>query len=423
MRVVHKGVVYEIKYLSEILGSFCKATGMHTEAVDTEGKAFFSHECEQSDFCRFIRSQPDGEKKCRESYRRATNEASKWEEPYFFRCHAGLVMWAVPIKIREMTLGSIICGQVLLWEVDEFFLQELITSNSKITDLITLKKLVDKLEIISPERAQAASDMLFIAVNHLLKRNIHELEELEASKLQQQIIRRELEERKNQPLSETNNYDAYLKKERKLLRYIRLGDRTRAEDVLQSLLADLYTKSVGDKQVIRARMHELVSLVSRAAVEGGADPERAMAVLNLFSKELDSINSVEKYFFKLHNVIIKFLDDIFALADKKHLSLVKEARNYIMENHSKQIKIDDVATHLFISPSHLSRLFRKELDCTVNDYLTRVRVEKAVELMKRPELNVAQVAKLVGLNNQSYFAKVFKRFIGVTPLTYKNSLF
>ncbi len=86
------------KYLEEILASFSKATGLYIEAVNRKGEtlAILGNES-RSDFCQFIRSNSKGEKKCIESYKEATLEAAKWNEPYFFRCHAGLVIWAVPI--------------------------------------------------------------------------------------------------------------------------------------------------------------------------------------------------------------------------------------------------------------------------------------------------------------------------------------
>lgn len=415
---------YDLKYLDEMLGSFCAATGLHIEAVNDQGVTFFApggqKRCE---FCEFINSNPARWEKCRASYQRANQEAAKWDEPYFFRCHAGLVIWAVPIVIEGTSFGSIICGQVLLWEPDDFFWQELRLLSQSEEDFIKLKETSAAIEVVSPARTQAAAEMLFIVVNHIIKRNINILEGIEESRRQQQQIRQELEERKKAPVAESESYGSYLRKERKLLRYIRIGDRTRAEKTLQSLLTDLYSKGVGDKKTVRARIIELASLVSRAAVEGGADAERAMITLRQFNDEVDSMESMEEFFYKVHKVVEEFLDDIFALADKKYLSLVKEARNYMVENLSKQIKVEDVASHLFISSSHLSRLFRQEMGYTVNDYLTRVRVEKAVELMKKPEMSVAQVSKAVGFKSQSYFAKVFNKFIGVTPLVYKNSLF
>ncbi|SDI47986.1 PocR ligand-binding domain-containing protein [Desulfosporosinus hippei] len=411
-------------YLEESLGSFHNATGLHIEAINNQGVTVsLLGNIERSEFCRYIRSQPEGERKCQDSYKRANFEAAKWEEPYFFRCHAGLVIWAVPIMIQGVSRGSIICGQVLMWEPDHFFYQELKKLNAGIENFERLKNMACKLEVVSPLRSQAAADMLFVVVNHMIKRNINSLEEINATRLQQQQIRHEIEERKKNNLPELSDYDVYLKKERKFLRYIRLGDRTRANQTLQSLLTDLQSKTLGDLETIKVRIIELATLTSRAAVEGGANAERIMKLLKDFNKEMEGFERVEKYFYTIQRIVETFLESIFTLADKKHIAIVKNARDFIMENYALPLTVNDVAQHLFISPSHLSRLFREELDCTINDYLTRVRVEQAVEIMKKPEFSVAQVSKAVGFQNQSYFSKVFRKYIGVTPLTYKNSLY
>ena len=286
-----------------------------------------------------------------------------------------------------------------------------------------LQQKVKSLFIASPEQSQAAADMLFVVVNHLVKRNIHTLEAENAYHRQRLQIKTDLENRKKQNITEFTDYRTYLKKERRFLSFIRLGDKTRAESTLEDLLTDLLTKTAGNKATIKIRVLELASLSSRAAVEGGADPEQVMVKLQDFNNEVNSIERIEEFFFKVHKIIEEFLDGIFKLADKKHLSLVNNARNFIMENHHKPLTLKATADYLFISPSHLSRLFRLELDCTFNDYLTRVRVEKAVELMKKPEFSVEQVSKAIGFKSQSYFAEIFRKYIGVTPLIYKNSLF
>jgi two-component system, response regulator YesN len=411
----------EIAYLNKFLGSFCSATGLHAEAVNQEGETFYSLEkLSRCEFCEIVRQMPGGEKKCKASYKRAAIEAAKWEEPYFFRCHAGLVIWAVPIIIRGEALGSIICGQVLLWEPDEFFWQEQELFNSKYQQFEKLIVAAQKLEVVSAERTQAAADLLFIVVNHIVERNSRVLDDADQVKKVQQEIRQEMEQQKKMPEKDSIHYESYLKKERKLLSYIRLGDRTNAEKALSSLFADLFTKTKGKAAEINQRTFELVCLVSRAAVEGGVDAERAMDALKQYNKELSKIGDI---FYQAKQAIEYYLDDIFAMTNKKHMSMVKKAREFIMDNYNLPIKVEDIAASLYISPSHLSRLFRQELDCTVLEYLTRVRIEKAVELMKKNEHSIQNVAKLVGFHNASYFARIFKEYIGVTPLTYRNSLF
>ncbi|CQR70249.1 Arabinose operon regulatory protein [Sporomusa ovata DSM 2662] len=415
----------DLQYLEDVLDNFSKATGLHVAIVNKKGESFGIFDtAERCGFCRYIRSKPSGVAKCRASYKQATQEASKWEEPYFFRCRAGLVIWAVPISLRGISLGSIICSQVLLWKPDRFFYQELRELNPEVDDFTEMEKKAGQLDIISPARFQAAADVLYVTVNQLMKRDLLVLENVETYKMQQRI-HKELENRKLKPLSaakEGDDYGAYLHRERSFLRYIRLGDKSRAEKNLHTLLTQLFVKSSGDQAMIKLRISELATLASRAAVEGGAVAETVMVLLDKFNEKINDCRRMEEFFFHMQHLVTVFLNRSVSLEDKKHGGLVNEAKNFILESYSRSIKIDDVAAQLFISPSHLSRLFRQELNCTVNDYITRVRVEQAVELMKKPELSVAQVSQAVGFQSQSYFAKVFSKHIGVAPLIYRNSL-
>ncbi len=411
----------ELVYLNKFLSSFCSATGMYAEAVDPVGETLYAVEdLSRCEFCSIIRSMPGGEKRCKDSYKKAALESAKWEEPYFFRCHAGLVIWAVPVIIRGEFFGAIICGQVLLWEPDDFFWQEQKTINPRYENFEKLISAVHKLSVVSAEKTQAAADLLFVVVNHIVERNVRVLDDVDQTRKLQQQIRQELESKKNQPGLDQIHYYDYLKKERTLLRYIRLGDQTNAVKALSGLFADLFAKSKGKTAVINQRTFELVCLVSRAAVEGGIDAERAMDVLQQYNSELSKAGDI---FYQAKKTIEHYLDDIFALTDKKHIGMVKRAREFMMNNYSRPIKVEDVAAHLYISPTHLSRLFRKELDCTVLEFLTRVRVEKAVNFLNKNEHSIQEISNLVGFNNPSYFARIFKKQIGVTPLIYRNSLF
>ena len=335
-----------------------------------------------------------------------------------------MVIWAVPISLRGISLGSIICSQVLLWKPDKFFYQELRELNPEVNDFAEMERLAGQLDVVAPARFQAAADVLYVTVNQLMKRDLLVLEKVETYKIQQRI-RKELEDRKRRQdpaARQGNDYAAYLQRERSFLRYIRLGDKAMAEKNLHTLLTQLFVKTTGELAIIKLRISELATMASRAAVEGGAEAETVMVLLDTFNEKINECQRMEEFFFHMKNLVMVFLNRSAPLEDKRHNGLVGEARSFILEHYSQSIKIDDVAAQLFISPSHLSRLFRQELNCTVNDYITRVRVEQAVELMKKPELSVAQVSQAVGFQSQSYFAKVFAKYIGVAPLVYRNSL-
>ena len=80
----------------------------------------------------------------------------------------------------------------------------------------------------------------------------------------------------------------------------------------------------------------------------------------------------------------------------------------------------DIANSIYISQYYLSHLFKQNLNMTINEYITRVRIEKSIELMKKREFSINDIMKMVGFNSQSHFTKTFKKLMGSTPASYRN---
>lgn len=98
--------------------------------------------------------------------------------------------------------------------------------------------------------------------------------------------------------------------------------------------------------------------------------------------------------------------------------LVSEAKRYLEKNFRQQIQITDVAESLKISPFYLSRVFSRESDFSLSEYLTDIRLNTAKELLLDGRYIVADIANMVGYLNANYFSKVFKRRVGCSPTEY-----
>jgi len=70
----------------------------------------------------------------------------------------------------------------------------------------------------------------------------------------------------------------------------------------------------------------------------------------------------------------------------------------------------------------LSILFKRELKINFVDYLHKIRIQKAQELLKNQNLKTYQVANMVGFSNEKYFSQLFKKYTGLTPTQYRESL-
>ncbi|MBP5384448.1 MAG: response regulator [Lachnospiraceae bacterium] len=101
--------------------------------------------------------------------------------------------------------------------------------------------------------------------------------------------------------------------------------------------------------------------------------------------------------------------------------LVSLALDYIGEHLSDpDISIRSIAEAIDISESHLSHIFKKETDYTVNAYITRYRMRTAMKLLKSRKHKVYEVAELVGYRDIAYFSTIFKKVTGVNPSEYQD---
>ncbi|MFZ5946218.1 MAG: response regulator transcription factor [Bacillota bacterium] len=118
-----------------------------------------------------------------------------------------------------------------------------------------------------------------------------------------------------------------------------------------------------------------------------------------------------------------FLSFIYYIGSKIHNNaknhteqMVKLAVGYINQNYNKIVTLQLIADYLFLSPSYLSRIFKKYTGEGFSNYLLKIRLEHAHSLLLTGNYTVAQVSKKVGFDDPSYFSFVFKKAHNLTPI-------
>jgi two-component system response regulator YesN len=118
----------------------------------------------------------------------------------------------------------------------------------------------------------------------------------------------------------------------------------------------------------------------------------------------------------LYQSLIKRLEEI-----KSYPTIIKDIKKFITKNyHREDISLLDAAEYVSLSPQHVSRVFKKEVGITFVDYLTQVRIGKAIELFENDNLKMYEIAERVGYSTQHYFSSVFKKVLGISPIEYRN---
>lgn len=100
---------------------------------------------------------------------------------------------------------------------------------------------------------------------------------------------------------------------------------------------------------------------------------------------------------------------------------VYEVKKYIKQHFFEEaLSIKLMADNVYLTPTYLSALFKKETGKTISEYIVEVRIEKSKEYLKDNRLKLFEVAKNVGYSEANYFAKVFKKLTGLTPSEYRE---
>jgi YesN/AraC family two-component response regulator len=111
----------------------------------------------------------------------------------------------------------------------------------------------------------------------------------------------------------------------------------------------------------------------------------------------------------------------FARPARRCGATVEAALRAVHDGYTGPLSLESIAARIPASPSHLSRLFKKETGEALTEYITRLRVEKAKELLTDTDMPAYEVAETVGFNDPAYFSLVFKKHTGQSPHRFRGA--
>ena len=171
---------------------------------------------------------------------------------------------------------------------------------------------------------------------------------------------------------------------------------------------------------IDEKILELVILMSRAAIYSGADTEQVLKLNSRFISQTRSLHRQQDMTQWAQTILRHFLNMIQSPPDTKHRNLIYEAMNYIQINYMGPLTLEQVADHIGYSPSYFSKVFKQETGDTFRNYLNYLRIEKSKSLLLSSNASISEICSTIAFEDQSYFCKVFRRFVGVTPDRYRK---
>jgi two-component system, response regulator YesN len=130
--------------------------------------------------------------------------------------------------------------------------------------------------------------------------------------------------------------------------------------------------------------------------------------------------SLEKYKKRKKREITIFLKKVKKRTQQKGNNIITDIEKYLQENFDRDVKLQEISDHFYISREYISRKFKQEFNENISDYIVRIRMEKAKSLLKNSQLKIYEIANMIGYQDDKYFRKVFKKVEGTTPNEYRT---
>jgi two-component system, response regulator YesN len=128
---------------------------------------------------------------------------------------------------------------------------------------------------------------------------------------------------------------------------------------------------------------------------------------------------MEEYKKRIKREIAIFLRKVKKSTLQKNNNIIKDIEKYLQENFDRDVKLQEISEHFYISREYISRKFKQEFNENISDYIVRIRMEKAKSLLKNSQLKIYEIANMIGYQDDKYFRKVFKKVEGITPNEYR----
>ncbi len=412
---------FDIAKALQAANDFELATGIECFLTDENGETLGPNGkiASSCTFCKVLHHFTGTEINCRQAHLYGSDNALRFGGKYTYFCPLSLTHFTVPILIDGIVRGALVGGPVLLINHDEYFSEEILKHASLSYDEIQkMKVIIQKIPHISPKRLKALSEQLMATASMLSDYNIHQYAEEQVLNSQQAHISEYIHHLKSMGGEEKNSYP--IEKEKELLRLISKGDKKGAQTLLDEILGELFYNTGQNFEIIKSRVLELVVLLSRAAMDGGANVEQIFGLNYNYLKEINQFKSVENLCKWLTKIMVRFIDFVFDLEKVKHADAIYKSVQYLLEHYTEKVTLDDVSNKVFLSPAYFSKIFKEEMNVSFKNYLNGLRIDKSKSLLENTDIQLIEIAGLVGYEDQSYFSKVFKKLTGVSPGKYRD---
>lgn len=193
---------------------------------------------------------------------------------------------------------------------------------------------------------------------------------------------------------------------------------------LENLLNRIYQKMEEEKALWDHILLQTLSLLNLLTESLSAQSSSPISIMDNHGSILDTLNSMKSLDAIRDWLILIYKNSVTSISGNDEYSDVTICvENYILRHYDNpELTITDIAGALYLNYSYICYCFKRDKQMTINDYLNKIRIEKAIALFQDHVENVSYVAERTGFGSASYFSKQFKKATGLPPSEYLKTI-
>ena len=210
---------------------------------------------------------------------------------------------------------------------------------------------------------------------------------------------------------ETAEYHVPMEFEDALSAAVEAGDRI----LLERSLFTPHHGAIGRMSAIDLRQQKysficLITLITRAAIHGGLEPEAAYSLSDLYCQRMDLLTDVSKIESLMFTMLMDFCGKVHEIKKQPTASpLVRTCLDYISVHLHEPISLDQLSGHCGICGRSLSIRFRQELGISITDYIHSQKIREAEYLLSKTDYSLSEITSFLNYPTQSYFTQIFRK--------------
>jgi two-component system, response regulator YesN len=206
-----------------------------------------------------------------------------------------------------------------------------------------------------------------------------------------------------------------------LKRVIEVFEKKKTHQYLEELFANICEMKVTSSDFVRGVCIGMKRTLIETIQEKGINTQQLIKEYPMLVKDIPSFVTITDYDEWMNHLYSVVIEKFGRLGGKLHSRVIIQVVDYISNHYKEDISLFLLSEYTGKSKNYLGHLFKKEMNVSFVDFLNDIRIGEAKKRLKNTDEMIYEISEAVGFSDYKYFSSIFKKYVGISPLSYRKN--